>query len=305
MSGLAPSPKPIIKKLGLNPDNPSNFHPISNLPFLSKILQHALAYQLRTHLTPYNLFESFQSGFQWKHSTKTALLKITNNHCSTVMLMTFNSTYLLKPSPTPRILHSVTVLVKLNQSPPEQWQIRHYHWSHIPHLNHPKLQPQIHLGIIFNSQLMLAHHITRTTFPHLKNTAHLCPALNLSAAETPTHAFITTRLDYCNHILYSSSSKVLNKLQNIQPAQPHPSHLSSHLCTMQNSSSGNSNTTLVVVQPWTGISTGHKQLLATSSWVKVQLHSEWRYQKNQRWYMRYTGRWMWRVETNTLSSYSF
>ena len=75
------------------------------------------------------------------------------------------------------------------------------------------------LGIIFDSQLKFDHHInhiTRTAFFHLKNIARLRPSLTFSAAETLIHAFITSRLDYCNSILYGSSSKVLNKLQYIQ-----------------------------------------------------------------------------------------
>ncbi|KAK0151579.1 hypothetical protein N1851_007117 [Merluccius polli] len=84
------------------------------------------------------------------------------------------------------------------------------------------LSPSPHirnLGVIFDSQLKFDHHInhiTRTAFFHLKNIARLRPSLTFSAAETLIHAFITSRLDYCNSILYGSSSKVLNKLQYIQ-----------------------------------------------------------------------------------------
>ena len=37
-----------------------------------------------------------------------------------------------------------------------------------------------------------------------------------SAAETLIHAFISSRLDYCNSILYGTTTKTLNKLQYIQ-----------------------------------------------------------------------------------------
>ena len=56
----------------------SNFRPISNLPFLSKILEHIVTTQLKAHLCSNDLLEPFQSGFHSKQSTETALLKVTN-----------------------------------------------------------------------------------------------------------------------------------------------------------------------------------------------------------------------------------
>ena len=56
--------KPLLKKPTLDSDVLANYRPISNLPFLSNILQKAVANQLCDFLDNNNLFETFQSGFR-------------------------------------------------------------------------------------------------------------------------------------------------------------------------------------------------------------------------------------------------
>jgi len=46
-------------------------------------------------------------------------------------------------------------------------------------------------------------------------------SLTLEAAKTLVHAFISSRLDYCNSLLYGVSDSLLAKLQTVQNAAAH------------------------------------------------------------------------------------
>ena len=63
----------LIKKEGLDLIE-SNFRPVSNLPFLSKILETCAMQQLKQHTS--TLIPVYQSAYRHNHSTETALLKL-------------------------------------------------------------------------------------------------------------------------------------------------------------------------------------------------------------------------------------
>ncbi len=77
------------------------------------------------------------------------------------------------------------------------------------------------LGVLFNSNLSFDSHVSsicKTAFFHLKNISKLRPMLSMSNAETLIHAFMTSRLDYCNALLGGCSARLINKLQMVQNA---------------------------------------------------------------------------------------
>ena len=70
---------PLIKKQTLCKSDLRNYRPISNLSFLSKILEKVVANRLHGHIYDHHLSNDLQSAYKRFHSTKTVLLKIHND----------------------------------------------------------------------------------------------------------------------------------------------------------------------------------------------------------------------------------
>ena len=67
---------PLLKKVFLDPELFKNFRPVSNLTFLSKLIERVVALRLHDHMKLNNLYEEFQSSYRKCHSTETALTAV-------------------------------------------------------------------------------------------------------------------------------------------------------------------------------------------------------------------------------------
>ena len=74
--------RPLLKKPSLPADDLNNYRPISNLNFISKILEKIVALRVQSHLSSNSLHLPFQSAYRSFHSTETALLKVHNDLCA-------------------------------------------------------------------------------------------------------------------------------------------------------------------------------------------------------------------------------
>ena len=70
--------RPLLKKEGLDPIKP-NYRPVSNLAFMSKIIEKCMLHQLKNHCDTYNLLPDYQSAYHENYSCETCLLWLTND----------------------------------------------------------------------------------------------------------------------------------------------------------------------------------------------------------------------------------
>jgi hypothetical protein len=70
---------PHLKRSNANPEDITNYRPVSNLPFLSKVLERIVSKQMVGYLDMNGLKPKDQSAYRQGHSTETAILCIYND----------------------------------------------------------------------------------------------------------------------------------------------------------------------------------------------------------------------------------
>lgn len=77
------------------------------------------------------------------------------------------------------------------------------------------------IGVIFDENMSLEKHITsvcKSCFFHIRNISKIRKYLSPQACITLVHAFITSKLDFCNSLLYGLPKSPIQKLQHVQNA---------------------------------------------------------------------------------------
>ena len=71
--------RPLLKNNTLDPEKLKNFRTVSNLYFVSKILERGVKQRLEEHLNEHSLHDPLKSAYREGHSTETTSLKISND----------------------------------------------------------------------------------------------------------------------------------------------------------------------------------------------------------------------------------
>ena len=75
------------------------------------------------------------------------------------------------------------------------------------------------LGVIFDTSMAMEQQINsicRSGYAQLRNIGHIRRYLTNSATKSLVSGLVTSRMDYCNSLLYGLPNTLINKLQNIQ-----------------------------------------------------------------------------------------
>jgi hypothetical protein len=74
------------------------------------------------------------------------------------------------------------------------------------------------LGVIFDCNMTMGEHVNnvcKSSYFYIRLLGKLRKFLNKDTAAMLTHAFVTSRLDYCNSLLYGISKSLITRLQHV------------------------------------------------------------------------------------------
>ena len=92
---------PLLKKSNLDPEILSNYRPITNIAYISKLIERVVLIQLNNHMSSNNLHVINQSGYKAHHSCETLLIKLVNDillsldskHCVVLLLLDLSAAF--------------------------------------------------------------------------------------------------------------------------------------------------------------------------------------------------------------------
>ena len=155
---------PILKKPSLDSETLKSYRPMSNVSFLSKLLERIVANRLIAHICENDLYMPLQSAYRQNGSTETALLHV---HDSVIR----------------------------STDEPKGVRIGNIHVTPNTHARN--------LGVTFDSNMYHRHetNISRTAYYHLHSIGRIRRYIDQGHKKQLVHALVTSCIDCCNSLL--------------------------------------------------------------------------------------------------------
>ena len=128
---------------------------------------------------------------------------------------------------------SIQMMIPIKTPPLQQWKRASVTLTIGESIISPSTEPLRNLGAWFDCNFNLNFNITkacRSACFHLHNIRRVRKYLSIESAHKLIHAFITSRLDYCNSLLYGLPYCALSKLQRVQNAAARVLYLAPWYC---------------------------------------------------------------------------
>ena len=77
------------------------------------------------------------------------------------------------------------------------------------------------LGVIFDDTMSLSPHvntIVKGAFYHIRNISEKRKYISRSTTKIIVHSFVSSKLDFCNSLLFGAQKRDIVKLQSVQNA---------------------------------------------------------------------------------------
>ena len=210
--------------------------PVSNLSFLSKVIEKVISIRILGHILDNNIVDSFQSAYRAGHSCETALLRVYNDIVTTVgkgngsFLVFLDLSAAVDTIDHDNLFYILERYVGIGGSALRL--IRSYFSDRTQRVQFDGISSDFasllcgvpqgsvrDLGVVFDQYLTFHDHISgicKSTHFHLRGIGRIRNLLTFDATAQLIHALITSRLDFCNSILYNLPNKQIERLQRIQ-----------------------------------------------------------------------------------------
>ncbi|XP_053138881.1 uncharacterized protein LOC128339283, partial [Hemicordylus capensis] len=243
--------RPLLKKPALDPSELSNYRPVSNLPWLGKVIERVVASQLQAVLEETDYLDPFQTGFRADYGVETALvglmddLQLAMDRGSVTLLVlldlsaafdTIDHSILLERLRGLGVGGTVFQWFSSYLSDRFQMVLIGDCCSSKSELRYGVPQGSILSPMLFNIYMKPLGEIIRgfgagcyqyaddtqiyfrSAFYQLRLIRQLSPFLEISDLKTVVNLLVTSRLDFCNALYVGLPLYVVRKLQLVQNA---------------------------------------------------------------------------------------